>query len=217
MELVIGTPAWSSWSMRPWLALKRAGAPFKGVVIELRRGDDTRADILKHSPSGKVPLLKDGDILVWDSLAICEYLAERFPDARLWPQDVYTRTAGRAAAAEMHAGFQALRNECPMDLLAEPQATALSEAVQADVRRIVSLWRSLRRRNGERGDFLLGDWSIADAFYAPVATRFRTYGVDLRAHGDDGTAAAYMADLLNTPEVLDWQALAEADAKARSA
>lgn len=217
MELVIGTPAWSTWSMRPWLALKRAGAPFKGVVIELRRGDDTRADILKHSPSGKVPLLKDGDILVWDSLAICEYLAERFPKARLWPDDVFTRTAGRAAAAEMHSGFQALRNECPMDLLAEPQVMDLSEAARADVRRIVGLWRALRRRNGERGNFLLGDWSIADAFYAPVATRFRTYGVDLWAHGDDGTAAAYMADLLNTPEVLAWHALAEADAAARSA
>lgn len=214
MELVIGTPAWSSWSMRPWLALKRTGAPYRGVVIELRRGDDTRADILKHSPSGKVPLLKDGDLVVWDSLAICEYLAERFPEARLWPDDVFTRTAGRAAAAEMHSGFQALRNECPMDLLAEPQKMDLSEAVQADVRRIVSLWRALRRRNGGRGDFLLGDWSIADAFFAPVATRFRTYGVNLRAHGDDGTAAAYMADLLETPEVLAWQALAEATAAA---
>lgn len=214
MELVIGTPAWSTWSMRPWLALKRTGAPFSGTVIQLRRGEDTRADILEHSPSGKVPVLKDGDMVVWDSLAICEYLAERFPKAKLWPDDAYSRAAGRSAAAEMHSGFQALRNECPMDLLARPRAAALSDAVQADVRRIVALWLGLRRRNGQGGDFLLGRWSIADAFYAPVATRFRTYGVDLAAHGDDGTAAAYRDALLATPEVAAWQALAEADAKA---
>jgi glutathione S-transferase len=203
MELVIGTKLWSTWSMRPWLALKHAGVPFQETLITLRQGEITDAELAKHSPSKLIPVLKDGELVVWDSLAICEYLAETFPDAKLWPDDPVLRALGRAAASEMHAGFQALRSECPMALDEAPRAVELSEAVQKNVRRIVACWTQLLERSG--GPFLLGDWSIADAFYTPVATRFRTYGVDLSAHGDTGAAAAYCARLLETPAYLEWE------------
>ncbi|WP_297506282.1 glutathione S-transferase family protein [uncultured Caulobacter sp.] len=202
MEIVIGTKRWSSWSMRPWLALKRAGAPFSEIEIALRQGELTAAAIAQHSPSGQVPVLKDGDLVIWDSLAICEYLAETFPEARLWPEDPGLRALGRAAAAEMHGGFQALRGECPMALDVREVAD-LSDATRKNVRRIVALWSGLLARSS--GPFLLGEWSIADAFYTPVATRFRGYGVDLAAHGDTGAAAAYAQRLLETPEYLAWE------------
>jgi len=211
MELIVGSKLWSTWSLRPWLALKRTGVPFQETVIALRQGEVTDAAIARHSPSKLIPVLKDGDLVVWDSLAICEYLAETFPDAKLWPDDPVLRALGRSAAAEMHAGFQALRGECPMALDETPRAVELSEAVQKNVRRIVTIWTTLIARSG--GPFLLGDWSIADAFYTPVATRFRTYGVDLSAHGDAGGAAqAYCDRLLATPDYLAWEreALAEA-------
>ena len=205
MELVIGTKAWSTWSLRPWLALKHTGAPFTETLVALRRAEDTTADILPHSPSGLVPALKDGDLTVWDSLAICEYLAERFPAAKLWPDDPAARALGRAAAAEMHSGFSSLRGECPM-ALGETHQADLSAATQANVRRIVSLWNDLLGRFG--GPYLLGTWSIADAFYTPVATRFRTYGVLLGDYGDTGPAAAYNSRLLQQPAFLEWEAAA---------
>jgi glutathione S-transferase len=203
MELVIGTKKWSTWSLRPWLVLKRVGVPFKEIEIELRRGDATEADIAKHSPSKLAPALKDGDLVVWDSLAICEYLAEKFPEAKLWPQDPELRALARSAAAEMHSGFSSLRGECPMDLGLIKKAD-LSEATQKDVRKITERWNQLLKRSG--GPFLLGEWSIADAFYTPVATRFRTYGVHLSDYGDTGAAGAYCERLLETPEFLAWEA-----------
>lgn len=203
MELVVGTKRWSTWSMRPWLALKRTGAPFTETLIELRQENDmSAAQIRPHSPSGLVPALKDGELTIWDSLAICEYLAERFPG--LWPQDAAARALARAAASEMHSGFQALRQQCPMALEATPAPLDLSEATQANVRRIVTLWNDLLGRFG--GPFLAGDWSIADAFFTPVASRFETYQVNLAAYGDAGAAAAYGARLLQTPEYLAWRA-----------
>jgi glutathione S-transferase len=208
MELVIGTRVWSTWSLRPWLVLKQTGAPFTETLVALRRAEDTTADILPHSPSGLVPALKDGDLTIWDSLAICEYLAERFPAAKLWPDDPVARALGRAAAAEMHSGFSALRGECPM-ALGETHEADLSAATQANVRRIVSLWNDLLGRFG--GPYLLGPWSIADAFYTPVATRFRTYGVKLGDHGDPGAAAAYNSRLLQQPAFLEWEAAAVAE------
>ena len=205
MELVIGTKAWSTWSLRPWLALKRTGAPFTETLIQLRQADGvSAAQIRPHSPSGLVPVLKDGELTIWDSLAICEYLAERFPQAALWPADPAMRALARAAAAEMHAGFTSLRGECPMDLAAVPHAAELSEATQKDIRRIVRLWNELLARSG--GPFLAGEWSIADAFYTPVATRFRTDGVRLTDYGDAGPAGAYCERLLETPEFLAWEA-----------
>jgi len=205
MELVIGTKAWSTWSLRPWLALKKTGAPFTERLIQLRQGTGTEQAIEPHSPSGLVPALHDGDLVIWDSLAICEYLAERFPQARLWPQDPAARALARSAAAEMHSGFSSLRGECPMDLAAEPKSADLSEATQKDIRRIVRLWNELLSRLG--GPYLAGpEWGIVDAFFTPVATRFRTYGVVLSSYGDTGPAGAYAERLLQRPEFLAWEA-----------
>lgn len=211
MQLVIGTKNWSSWSMRPWLALKRAGVPFEEVLIALRRDGETTAQIAAHSPSGWVPVLKlgldEGDVVVWDSLAICEYVADRWPEAALWPADPLRRALARSATAEMHAGFPALRSACSMDLKLRTRAE-LPQAAQADVRRIVALWRGLLDQ-ADGGPYLFGPWTIADAFYTPVATRFRSYGVDLAALGDvDGRAQAYADALLATPEYLEWEAAA---------
>lgn len=206
MELVIGTKAWSTWSMRPWLVLTKTGAAFDETLIELRQENNVSADrIAAHSPSGLVPFLKDGDVAIGDSLAICEYLAERFPDAGLWPADPVARAAARAAAAEMHSGFSSLRGECPMDLAAAPHAAALSAATGKDIRRIVAIWNGLLARFG--GPWLGGaEWGIADAFFTPVATRFRTYGVTLGDHGDAGPGGAYAERLLTRPEFKAWAA-----------
>jgi glutathione S-transferase len=149
-----------------------------------------------------VPVLKDGDLIVWDSLAICEYLAEKAPG--LWPADPALRAQARSAAAEMHSGFSSLRGECPMDLAAPARAVELSAATHKDIRRIVGLWGDLLRRSG--GPFLAGQWSIADAFYTPVATRFRTYGVKLSDFGDAGLCGEYAERLLETPEFREWEA-----------
>ncbi|HEX2560633.1 glutathione S-transferase family protein [Phenylobacterium sp.] len=209
MELVIGTKRWSTWSMRPWLAIKRTGLPFTETLVALRQEENrTREAILPHSPSGLVPALKDGEVTVWDSLAICEYLAEKAP--QLWPADPEARALARSAAAEMHSGFLALRQECPMALDEPPRRHELTDAAQANVRRIVELWRDMLGRFG--GPFLAGEWSIADAFYTPVATRFRTYQVDLGELGDaDGAAAAYAERLLTAPEYLEWKRAALAE------
>ena len=203
MELVVGTKAWSTWSMRPWLVLKHTGAPFTEVVIALRQENGISADrIQAHSPSGLVPVLNDGDLTIWDTLAICEYLAERFPG--LWPADPVARALARSAAAEIHSGFQALRAECPMALEIAPRVVELSEPTQKNIGRLVTLWSDMLTRFD--GPFLAGDWSIADAFYTPVASRFETYRVNLADYGDGGTAAAYCAALLQTPEYLAWRA-----------
>jgi glutathione S-transferase len=204
MEIVVGTKKWSSWSLRPWLALKHTGEAFKETVVELRQAGTSEAEIARHSPSHLVPVLKDGDLVIWDSLAICEYLAEKFPAAKLWPADPALRALGRSAAAEMHSGFGSLRGECPMALEATPGVVAISEATQKDVRKIVERWNQLLKRSG--GPFLVGEWSIADAFYTPVATRLRTYGVHLSDYGDTGAAGAYCERLLQAPEFLAWEA-----------
>jgi glutathione S-transferase len=206
MEIVVGTKAWSTWSMRPWLVLKRTGVVFKETLVQLRQENGvSKAAILAHSPSGLVPALKDGDVAISDSLAICEYLAERFPDMELWPKDTWTRAYARSAAAEMHSGFASLRGECPMDLAAWPKARTLSEATHKDIRRIVKLWSGMLTKFG--GPYLAGEeWGIVDAFFTPVATRFRTYGVKLSDFGDRGTAARYAERLLERPEYKAWLA-----------
>jgi glutathione S-transferase len=206
MELVIGTKAWSTWSMRPWLALTKTGAAFTETLVQLRQQDGiSAAEILKHSPSGLAPCLKDEGLTITDSLSICEYLAEKFPQAGLWPKDAGARALARSAAAEMHSGFASLRGECPMDLAAPVHAATLSEATHRDIRRIVALWNGLLSRFG--GPWLAGDeWGIADAFYTPVATRFRTYGVRLSDYGDAGAAGQYCERLLERPEFKAWEA-----------
>ena len=209
MEIIIGTKKWSTWSLRAWLPLKRSGAAFTETLIPLREVGVTEA-IAAVSPSGKVPALKDGDLMIWDSLAISEYLADKFPDAALWPADLERRALGRAAAAEMHSGFASLRGECPMDLALRTKVD-LSEATSEDIRRIVHLWNNLRGRFAADGPFLLGAWSIADAFFVPVATRFRSYGVRLSDYGDTGAAGAYGETLLETPDFLEWEKAALAE------
>jgi glutathione S-transferase len=210
MEIIIGDKLWSTWSLRPWLALKRTGEAFTETLIALRQTDTNDKARAAGSPNGMVPVLKDGETVVWDSLAICEYLADRYPAARLWPADAARRALGRAAAAEMHSGFASLRGECPMDLALRTEVE-LSEATHTDIRRIVALWSDLRGRFGADGPFLLGEWSIADAFFTPVATRFRSYGVLLTDFGDKGPAGAYAETLLETPEFKEWETAALLD------
>lgn len=201
--LVIGDKNISSWSLRPWLALKQCGIPFTEERIRLRQ-PDSRAEILRHSPAGKVPVLKTRTGVVWDSLAILEYLAERHPQHKLWPDNEEARAAARSISAEMHSGFATLRNDMPMDLLSTLPSPPLSAALEADIRRIAAIWKDTRARFGQGGPFLFGAFSNADAMYAPVATRFRTYGVDLAAFGDDGNAASYGATILAMPEIAEW-------------
>src|ERR1700712_3522341 len=178
LTLVIGNKNYSSWSMRPWLAVRASNIPFDEVFIPLYSGDADKQRILSFTRSGKVPALVDGDITVWDSLAIIEYLAERFPDARLWPEHPGRRAHARSISAEMHSGFAALRNECGMNLHRPVRAIALSSEARADIARVQQIWSECRERYGKLGPYLFGALSVADAMYAPVVHRFRTYAID---------------------------------------
>jgi len=212
-RLVIGNKSTSSWSLRPWLTLRHAGIPFEEINIELRQ-PDTKAEILRYSPAGKVPtLLTDDGQAIWDSLAILEYLAEAHPQAGLWPERRDARALARSVSAEMHSGFAALREHCPMELLARTPMATLPDAVAAEVRRVVALWRDCRRRFGASGPSLFGGFTAADAMYAPVASRFRTYLADLAPYGDDGTAQAYVDALFALPAMAEWEAGARREAK----
>ena len=213
--LVIGDKNLSSWSLRPWLALKHCGIPFAEECVRLRQ-PDSKAEILRHSPAGKVPVLKTKTGLVWESLAILDYLAERHPEHRLLPQGEEARAAARSISAEMHAGFATLRNDMSMDLLSLLPSPPISAALDADIRRIAAIWKDTRARFGESGPFLFGAFSNADAMYAPVATRFRTYGVDLSRFGDDGSGTAYAAAILALPAMAEWTEGAKDELKARS-
>jgi glutathione S-transferase len=211
--LLIGSKNWSSWSLRPWLAMKMAYIPFEEVLVTLRT-PETKARILSHSPSGRVPSLKiEGDgaaMVVWDSLAICETLAERHPEASLWPEDAGLRAEARSIAAEMHSGFVELRKVLSMDIATRHPTPALGDAVQADIARVISIWTSALGRH-MAGGFLFGGFTIADAFYAPVATRFETYGVHLPP-----AAQAYTQRILALAPMREWQAAANAEAKAKA-
>lgn len=214
MELVIGDRAYSTWSLRPWLVLKRCGAEFTTTEVRLNR-DDTAEQIARHSPSGKVPVLKVEGEIIWDSLSISVWCAERYPNAKLWPAHAHARWMARSVTCEMHSAFMTLRNECGMGpdhpMVGEPgPAHTPSEALSAELRRLVSMWREARERFGAGGDYLFGEWSMPDAFFTPVACRIRHYQLDLAAHGDDGTAAAYVRTLLNDPDFLEWERLARA-------
>ncbi len=209
-RLVIGNKNWSSWSLRPWLAMTRLGLPFQEINIRLRQ-PETKAQILRLSPSGRVPLLLDGDLAVWDSLAILEYLADQHPEAGMWPRERAARATARSAAAEMHSGFQELREHCPMELLARHPLATLPAAVEADARRIIALWRDCRARFGAVGPFLFSAFSGADAMFAPVAARLRTYIPELAALGDDGTAQAYVETIFAMPEMQAWSEGARAE------
>jgi len=198
LQLVIGTKRFSSWSLRPWLALKQAGLPFDEVKITLRQ-PDTKQQILAHSPSGKVPLLKDGGLLIWDSLAICEYVAEMACAVPLWPENRGIRALARSISAEMHSGFQGLRQHLSMDVLEQIPLEQIPEDAKGDIARIQEIWQDCRARFGAGGDFLFGRWSIADAMFAPVASRFHTYGVTL-----DPVSQAYVDASLALPAMQEW-------------
>jgi glutathione S-transferase len=196
--------------------MKHFGIPFAEECIRLRQ-PDSRAAILRHSPSGKVPALKTNGLVVCDSLAILEYLAERHPELHMWPQDAESRAVARSISAEMHSGFITLRNEMSMELLASFPTPLIGDQLARDIGRIVAIWRDARAKYGEGGPFLFGAFSNADAIYAPVATRFRTYGVDLAAFGDGGQAAAYAKAILASPAMAEWTEGAEAEIRARLA
>ena len=200
--IVLGNKTYSSWSLRGWLVLKLTGAAFEEIVIPLDR-PETHAKILAHSPSGRVPALKADGLTIWDSLAIAEYLNERFPGAGLWPVEAAARARARSVAAEMHAGFAVLRRELPMDLRRhEPERgrrAAMSRELAKEVERIAAIWTESRARHGAGGAFLFGRPSAADAFFAPVATRFTTYGVAL-----EGAAAEYQETLMAWPALVEW-------------
>lgn len=212
--LVIGDKNYSSWSLRPWLSLKACGAPFDEQPIRLRL-PESKAEIFKYSPSGKVPALRTEFGVIYDSLAIIEFLTEQYPDAGLWPREPAARAAARCISAEMHAGFQALRNDLPMDLVSRLPMPEVSETLANNIRRVIAVWRDTRARFGQGGPLLFGGFTNADAMYAPVATRFRTYGVPLAEFGDDGTAAAYVEAIYAMPDMVTWLAGAEAEMRER--
>jgi len=201
--LVIGSKAYSSWSLRPWLALKVAGIPFDETLIRIGE-PETRTNILPHGPAGKVPILKDGNVIVWESLAIIEYAAEKWPDAGLLPADPVARALCRSISAEMHAGFLPLRRYYPMNLHRIPDAREPDPDADADITRIKSIWRDARARFGVGGPFLFGSFTAADAMFAPVVTRFDTYRITVPPE-----LRLYMGAVLDLPAMKEWRAAAQ--------
>lgn len=217
-ELVIGDKRWSSWSLRPWIAMKVAKLPFDETHIHLRQ-DDTKAQILAHSPSGQVPALKWRGEVISDSLAICETIADLYPEKSLWPSDPVARAVARSVAAQMHSGFGDLRRDMPMDVLNLYPGEGHSESALAAARRVIEIWHDARTQFGKNAPddngFLFGAFSIADAMFAPVVSRFETYAVKLDALGDtNGIAQTYMKTILALPAYREWVAGAKAEATA---
>ncbi len=212
LKLYIGNKNYSSWSLRPWLLLRQAGIPFEEVLVRFDSfdaGSQFKQTLAALTPTGKVPVLQDGGLLIWDTLAIAEYLAEQFPEKQLWPADKAARARARSVCAEMHAGFTALRSHCPQNIEAPlPEAGALvwrdQPAVRADVARLVAMWRELLAQHG--GPLLFGGFSIADAYYAPVGMRLKTYGLPVPAD-----IAAYIERVAALPAMAQWIAEARAE------
>ena len=202
MKLVIGNKNYSSWSLRPWLALAHAGAPFEEELIPLDM-PDTAARIGAISPAGKVPILIDGTTIVWESLAIIDYLSEKFTGAGLYPADPIARARARSISCEMISGFRALRGACPMNLRREPRAVGLDDDIRRDIARIGAIWRETRERHGSGGPFLFGAFGAADAMFAPVATRFRTYCIEI-----DPVSTAYVEAIHDFEPFRRWKAAA---------
>lgn len=208
LELVIGDKNYSSWSLRGALALELAGVPYRERLIRLNQAE-TRARILEYSPSGKVPLLITEEGLIWDSLAIGEYLAERFPEAHLWPRGEYARAVARSICAEMHSGFAALRTHLPMDLRRDQALEQVPDEAKVDIQRVCAIWAECRKTFGQDGPFLFGHVSLADAFYAPVASRLRSYRIDLPP-----VAAAYVDTIYQWPLFQRWLQAAREESEA---
>ena len=197
LTLIIGNKNYSSWSLRPWLAMKQSGIEFLEVCIPLDT-PTTQQEILKYSAAGKVPILKHGELTIWDSLAICEYVAELFPQANLWTQDIAKRAIARCVSAEMHSGFSNLRQHLPMNCRARLAGKGIQPA-QVDINRITTIWRECREKFMNEGDFLCGTFTIADAMFAPVASRIVTYDVKL-----DPISSAYVEQIYALPAMQEW-------------
>ncbi len=209
MKLILGNKNYSSWSLRGWLAAKQSGLPFEEIMVPLfgEDWDERKKNHEEIAPSsGKVPVLWDGDAVVWDSLAIIEYLADKVGRDRFWPKADDARAMARSMVAEMHSSYQALRSECPMNMRAQVEGVELSAAARADVVRILTLWAEARARFGQGGPFLFGTYSAADIIYAPVVSRFMTYGV-----GVPGFALAYMEAVWDHEWLQAWLHAAEAE------
>ena len=206
LKLVIGNKNYSSWSMRPWLALRANDIPFEEVLISLYSGAADKQRILDFSRSGKVPILVDGNVTVWDSLAIIEHIAERFPEMRLWPEHPAQRAHARSVSAEMHSGFAALRNECGMNLHRPVRAIELSADARANIARVEEIWRECRERHGQSGPFLFGAFGAADAMFAPVVHRFRTYAIEVTEE-----TQRYMDAMIALPAFAEWTKAALAE------
>lgn len=199
-KLVMGTKNTSSWSLRAWLMLRRCGVLFNEEVIALRQ-PDTKANLQRRSPSGKIPFLEHDSRTVWDTLAIAEYLAERFPERLFWPVEISARATARSVSAEMHSGFAALRDTMPMDFTSSLSGFEPDVETGADIKRIEAIWAHCRKNYGAEGGFLFGDWSFADAMFAPVVSRFVTYGIDL----SDGSRR-YMDTMWQDADMRQWLA-----------
>lgn len=198
LKLVIGNKNYSSWSMRAWLLLRQYRIEFEEVQIPLRQSDSLDRK-LAYSPAGKVPILLDGNMRIWDSLAIVEHVAERFPEKTLWPADEEARALARSVSAEMHSGFANLRASMPLNCRARHLGVGRGTSVQEDIARICAIWRECRERYGTAGEFLFGKFTAADVMFAPVASRFQTYGVEL-----DRVEAEYAQAILALPAVREW-------------
>lgn len=197
-KLVIANKAYSSWSLRPWLLLKQAGIPFEEIRIPLRL-PDTAEKIARYSPSGRVPVLLEGDLALAESLAICEYAAERYPEKKLWPENSEARAVARAVSHEMHAGFMDLRQHMPMNARRHYPGQGMTPEVARDIERITQIWQDCRTRFAQSGEFLFGRFSIADAMFAPVCVRFTAYEPPLKP-----SAQAYVRSIMSLPAMQEW-------------
>ena len=198
LKLVIGNKNYSSWSMRPWVLMREKGIEFEEIQIPLRQADSMERK-LAYSPAGKVPILVDGDLRAWDSLAIVEHLAEKFPEKHLWPANSEARATARSISAEMHSGFLNLRSRMPLNCRADRPEAGRGPGVQEDIDRVCEIWRECLAGRSDGGSCLFGEFCVADAMFAPVASRFQTYRVEL-----DGVAADYASAVLELPAVRDW-------------
>lgn len=198
LKLILGSKNYSSWSLRAWLAVRRLGVPFEERVFDLTR-PGIRDELERLSPSRLVPALHHRGRVIWDSLAICEYLAETFPEAGLWPADAGARARARSVSAEMHSGFGALRSSMPMNVRRSSPGKGRSAAVDRDIARILEIWRRCRAEFGGAGPFLFGDWTVADCMYAPVVSRFRTYAVET------GDCGGYADAVWGCPAMVEWR------------
>jgi glutathione S-transferase len=205
MKLVIANKNYSSWSLRPWFLLRHAGIPFEEELLDFNAGD-FKAQVTKYSGAGKVPVLVDGELVIWDSLAICEYVADKFPEKGLWPHGREARAVARSVSAEMHSGFQEMRSRLTMNCQARFTNVLLPKQVRREVSRVIDIWRDCRQRFGADGPFLFGRFSVADAFFAPVTLRFSGYCVELPA-----VAQQYVATIQESAALQEWLAAARAE------